>query len=376
MTEEALRKLADNTRLADAEKALKSIVGEAELQTLRGEGKQPEVQLTAKAMKAVIENEKKLAESSMADASGKSLTAGAYLDLSLSVETTGTWQSVTETAEPVEVTIDVPEEFQKLSQTFYILRIHQGVASLLFDKDSDPKTITVDIRIIAATNANLEEMIEKKQFRADLYYRLSTMKLQLPPLRERKDDIIPLANHFIRSISARIEKENVMRFTPAAEKLMKQLDWPGNVRELQNLVECIVQLCPGDVILPEYILDNVSYYHRSKLINEFVTAESVASAHPDVYADAASVKEETPDKPDTQIPPVSVPVSAPAPTAPAAPTPPEAAPITRKKRQKFTRERLLEALEATGNNRSEAAVYLGISRRTLYRKLEEFGIDE
>lgn len=238
------------------------------------------------------------------------------------------------------------------------------------------KTITVDIRIIAATNANLEEMIEKKQFRADLYYRLSTMKLQLPPLRERKDDIIPLANHFIRSISARIEKENVMRFTPAAEKLMKQLDWPGNVRELQNLVECIVQLCPGDVILPEYILDNVSYYHRSKLINEFVTAESVASAHPDVYADAASVKEETPDKPDTQIPPVSVPVSAPAPTAPAAPTPPEAAPITRKKRQKFTRERLLEALEATGNNRSESAVYLGISRRTLYRKLEEFGIDE
>lgn len=144
MTEEALRKLADNTRLADAEKALKSIVGEAELQTLRGEGKQPEVQLTAKAMKAVIENEKKLAESSMADASGKNLTAGAYLDLSLSVETTGTWQSVTETAEPVEVTIDVPEEFQKLSQTFYILRIHQGVASLLFDKDSDPKTITVD----------------------------------------------------------------------------------------------------------------------------------------------------------------------------------------------------------------------------------------
>lgn len=246
------------------------------------------------------------------------------------------------------------------------------------------KTITVDIRIIAATNANLEEMIEKKQFRADLYYRLSTMKLQLPPLRERKDDIIPLANHFIRSISARIEKENVMRFTPAAEKLMKQLDWPGNVRELQNLVECIVQLCPGDVILPEYILDNVSYYHRSKLINEFVTAESVAAAHPDVYTDAASVKEEAADKPDHQIPPVSVPVSIPAsgstpvsaPAAPAAPASSEAAPVIRKKRQKFTKERLLEALEATGNNRSEAAVYLGISRRTLYRKLEEFGIDE
>lgn len=144
MPEEALKKLADNTRLADAEKALKSIVGEAELQTLRDEGKQPEVQLTTKAMKAVSENEKKLAESSMSGANIQNLTAGAYLDISLSVETTGTWESVETTKEPVEFTMDVPEEFQQVSNTFYILRIHQGVASLLFDKDEDPKTITID----------------------------------------------------------------------------------------------------------------------------------------------------------------------------------------------------------------------------------------
>ena len=143
MAEEALRKLADSTRLKDAENALQSVVGESELKALRNEGKEPEVQLTTKAMKVVSENEKKLAESSMADAS-ESLTPAAYLDINLSVETTGTWQTVTQTKKPIEVTIDVPEEFQKLSKKFYFLRIHEGVASLLFDKDEDPKTITVD----------------------------------------------------------------------------------------------------------------------------------------------------------------------------------------------------------------------------------------
>ena len=73
------------------------------------------------------------------------------------------------------------------------------------------KNIRVDVRIIAATNANIDDMIAQKLFRADLYYRLSTMKLYLMPLRERRDDIVPLAEHFIRSISRRIDKPNIMR---------------------------------------------------------------------------------------------------------------------------------------------------------------------
>lgn len=128
------------------------------------------------------------------------------------------------------------------------------------------KNIRVDVRIIAATNANIDDMIAQKLFRADLYYRLSTMKLYLMPLRERRDDIVPLAEHFIRSISRRIDKPNIMRFSESAKELLQQMDWFGNVRELQNLVECVVQLYPGDIILPEYILDNVSerYYPKNE----------------------------------------------------------------------------------------------------------------
>ena len=144
MPEDALRKLADSTHLKDEETALVAVVGESELQTLRGEGKQPEVQLTTKAMKVVDENEKKLAETTVNNSTSDSLTPAAYLDISLSVETTGTWQTVTQTKQPIEVTIDVPEEFQKVSNKFFVLRIHQGVGSLLFDTDEDPKTITID----------------------------------------------------------------------------------------------------------------------------------------------------------------------------------------------------------------------------------------
>lgn len=131
------------------------------------------------------------------------------------------------------------------------------------------KNIRVDVRIIAATNANIDDMIAQKLFRADLYYRLSTMKLYLMPLRERRDDIVPLAEHFIRSISRRIDKPNIMRFSESAKELLQQMDWFGNVRELQNLVECVVQLYPGDIILPEYILDNVSerYYPKNEQKN-------------------------------------------------------------------------------------------------------------
>lgn len=107
------------------------------------------------------------------------------------------------------------------------------------------RLITVDVKIIAATNADIWEMIEKKQFRADLFYRLSTMRLNLMPLRERKGDIIPLCEYFIRRISKRIGKDNIMRLTDESKALLLSMDWLGNIRELQNLIECIVQLYPG-----------------------------------------------------------------------------------------------------------------------------------
>lgn len=215
------------------------------------------------------------------------------------------------------------------------------------------KTIHVDVRIISATNANVEGMIQQKLFRADLYYRLSTMKLHLMPLRERRDDIVPLAEYFIRSVSRRIDKTNIMRFSDAAKALLTQMDWQGNVRELQNLIECIVQLYPGDIILPEYILDNVSEQER---LRGGAAALSAAAAEPPAAAA---------ESPQPQLPP-----------QPPEPAPAEPEGPARRKRKHLTREDLCQALAACGNNRTDASQYLGISRRTFYRKLEEFGLTD
>lgn len=224
------------------------------------------------------------------------------------------------------------------------VRLLRVVEQKQFMRLGGTKLIKADVRVIAATNANIEEMIGQKQFRADLFYRLSTMKLNLPPLRDRKDDILLLADHFIRNISRRIEKPNIMRFSPAASELLTKLSWSGNIRELQNLIECVVQIYPGDIILPEYILDNVSYETKRELM-ERGGYPSESRPTPGPAASAAGQKE-----PDT----VSV---------------------SPKRRQKLTRDLLLDALRICDNNRSSAAEYLGVSRRTLYRKLDEFGID-
>lgn len=225
------------------------------------------------------------------------------------------------------------------------VRLLRVVEQKQFMRLGGNKLIKADVRIIAATNANIEEMIRQKQFRADLFYRLSTMKLNLPSLRERKDDILILADHFIRSISRRIEKPNIMRFSPKALELMTQLNWLGNIRELQNLIECVVQIYPGDVILPEYILDNVSFDTKRELIESSRYSWTNPTAAPSEAAPVPQTDE----------------------TAAAA------VPATR--RRKLDREMILDALRICDNNRSTAAQYLGISRRTLYRKMEEFGVD-
>ncbi len=222
------------------------------------------------------------------------------------------------------------------------------------------QVINVDVKIIAATNANIWSMIEQKQFRADLFYRISTMQIQLPPLRERRDDIIPLARYFIQKVSDRTGKENCMRLSPEAQELLVKLEWRGNVRELQNLIECIVQLYPGDLILPQHILDNVSGYQ----------APDIASS--------------TDPQPTSYVPPLTSgsypPVMHPSDQDGSIIRRPEGyvqdsgmgfTGAVRKKPSELTREEILNALEACGGNRSKAAEYLGISRRTFYRKLEK-----
>ena len=117
-------------------------------------------------------------------------------------------------------------------------------------------TIKVDVRIIAATNVDLKSMVEDGRFREDLYYRLHVIKVELPPLRERREDIRLLAQHFLQKYGPENEKRD-LELTAAALDLMEEYDWPGNVRELENVIERAVVLCTEERIGPELIPDAV-----------------------------------------------------------------------------------------------------------------------
>jgi DNA-binding NtrC family response regulator len=111
-------------------------------------------------------------------------------------------------------------------------------------KVGDTKEQDIDIRLIAATNRDLMTLIEKNQFREDLYYRLNVVPIHLPPLKERKEDIALLATQFLQNFN-KANHRLIEGFTPKAMELMEQYDWPGNVRELKNIVERLAILCDG-----------------------------------------------------------------------------------------------------------------------------------
>jgi PAS domain S-box-containing protein len=134
-----------------------------------------------------------------------------------------------------------------------LLRVLQEME---FERVGGIETIKVDIRIIAATNRNLKEMVDKGEFREDLYYRLNVIPVTLPPLRERKEDIPLLVEHFIKKICVR-EKVNLKRITPKAMEYLQKYSWPGNIRELENILERALTLYESDILneecLPDYI---------------------------------------------------------------------------------------------------------------------------
>ena len=108
--------------------------------------------------------------------------------------------------------------------------------------------IDVDIRIIAATNRNLKQMVKKGEFRSDLYYRLNVIPITIPPLRERKEDLYDLINHLTKKTCRRLGRE-VVFFSDEAMDIIYKYDWPGNVRELENVVErAIIGLKTGNII--------------------------------------------------------------------------------------------------------------------------------
>ncbi|UCE35575.1 MAG: sigma-54-dependent Fis family transcriptional regulator [Deltaproteobacteria bacterium] len=181
------------------------------------------------------------------------------------------------------------------------------------------EVIKVDVRIIAATNKDLAREIEAGGFREDLYYRLNVVALEMPPLRERREDIPLLAHHFLEALS-RDNRKDIKGFTPQAMDRLIKYDWPGNVRELMNAVERGVVLS------------------RSEYLDE--EALSLISSD-----ESASREISSGDGANADIPLDEV--------------------------EKAT---ILKTLESTGGNKSEAARRLGITRRTLHKRLKLYGV--
>jgi len=116
-----------------------------------------------------------------------------------------------------------------------------------FERLGGNRTIKVDVRLVAATNRDLEDAITRGEFREDLYYRLNVVSVKVPPLRERKEDIVPLAQHFIQRYAAELQKD-VRGMEPGAVRALKRHTWPGNIRELENTVERAVLMCEGQYL--------------------------------------------------------------------------------------------------------------------------------
>ncbi len=137
--------------------------------------------------------------------------------------------------------------------------------------------IPVDVTVIATTNRNLSEAVNSGEFRKDLFFRLSTFYLHIVPLRERKEDIPLLANHFLTHFASKYNKKNIQGFSPEAEKVLVSHEWPGNVRELKNLVERFVVLENTDIIglehLPTWIFGDSIAAGRSSS-DKFILPES------------------------------------------------------------------------------------------------------
>jgi len=178
----------------------------------------------------------------------------------------------------------------------------------------DDRSRKIDVRILAATNKDLQAEIHQGRFREDLYYRLNVVSIRVPPLRERPDDILPLARHFLQK-HARKRGMPSLDIDPLASKLLLRYHWPGNVRELENAMERAVALTDGQVLRPEDLPDSTR-------------GTTLAPALP---LDAELTLEE------------------------------------------LERRYILHVLKQQGGNRVRAAAALGIGRNTLWRKLKSYG---
>lgn len=178
----------------------------------------------------------------------------------------------------------------------------------------DTNAYPLDVQIVSSSNRNIKDVIHQGRFREDLYYRLKVIDIELPPLRERKEDIPLLTEHFVEKFSG-AAKKSVSGVSEDALKVLMNYSWPGNVRELENVVQRAITLCQHDTILPEDLPANILHESEENLIDKGLKEHYTA--------------------------------------------------------EQLEKEYIRRVLIAVGGNKSRAAQLLGFDRKTLYRKLEE-----
>lgn len=157
------------------------------------------------------------------------------------------------------------DEIGEINQTTQI-KLLRVIQEKSFERVGGTQSINVDVRIVAATNRNLEEEVKNGKFREDLFYRLNVVRIPMPPLRERKDDIPLLLHAFLREFNIENEK-NITGFDNRAKSAILKYSWPGNIRELKNCVESAVVMCNGDEIKIEDLPASVREKGEEKVIN-------------------------------------------------------------------------------------------------------------
>jgi len=143
-----------------------------------------------------------------------------------------------------------------------------------FERVGGTKTIKVDVRVIATTNKDLKKALKEGRFREDLYYRLNVIPIYLPPLRERKEDMPLLVQHFLRKYNHQ-DKVGIKFISKECLNLMKEYDWPGNVRELENVIERAVAMSDGNIILPEHLALTSASKEKNLSLLENITLDEV-----------------------------------------------------------------------------------------------------
>lgn len=154
-----------------------------------------------------------------------------------------------------------------------------------FERVGGTESIKVDVRIIAATNKDLEDQIATGLFREDLYYRINVFPIFLPPLRQRKDDIMLLADHFLERFAKEYNKPISRISTPAIE-MLTSYHWPGNVRELENCIHRAVLLCEGNVLRSEHLPASLQMIKKTESVSNRSLTQIIENTERELIVDA------------------------------------------------------------------------------------------